>query len=67
MVSGRKMRATRPTRKTPLTMQQAVRKASSRSEVELLLRDLENHEARLPAEERFELGALRRQLGLAER
>ena len=46
---------------TPL---EAVRKPGSKRKVELLLKEFENHESRLPNEERFDVSLLRRELGL---
>jgi hypothetical protein len=48
------------------TPRAAVRSAKSRLAVDVLLRDLENHESRAPEGERFDVGILRRQLGLEE-
>lgn len=46
---------------TPL---EAVQKPRGRREVELLLKELENHESRLPEGERFDVSILRKRLGL---
>lgn len=46
---------------TPL---EAVRKPGSKRKVELLLKEFESHESRLPKEERFDVSLLRRELGL---
>ncbi len=46
------------------TPRQAARTKAGRARVDLLLKDCENREARLPAEERFDFSALRRELGL---
>jgi hypothetical protein len=43
---------------------EAARTAGGRDRVVVLLKDLENHEARLPAAERFDVGALWEALGL---
>jgi hypothetical protein len=48
---------------TPLD---AVRKPTGKRKVELLLKELENHEMRLPENERFDVSILRRSLGLSE-
>lgn len=47
--------------RTPL---QASRTAAGRAQVELLLRDLENHESRLPPNQQADVGSLRARLGL---
>ena len=47
---------------TPLD---AVRKPAGKRKVELLLREFENHESRLPEDERFDISLLRRELGLS--
>ncbi len=47
-----------------LTPRAAAKKPTSRAKLELLLRDLENREARLPAEEQFDFSKVREQLGL---
>lgn len=46
---------------TPL---EAVRRPAGKRRVELLLKEFEHHENRLPAEERFDLSRLRKELGL---
>ncbi|MHB1843736.1 MAG: YecA family protein [Deltaproteobacteria bacterium] len=48
-----------------LTPREAVAKPASRARVDLLLREMENHERALPAEERYDFGIVRRELGLA--
>ncbi len=48
------------------TPREAVRTKSGREEVDLLLKEIENSEARLPAGQRFDFGAIRRELGLKE-
>ena len=47
-----------------LTPREAVRSPRSMKSLELLLREFENHEARLPEEERFDIDRLREQLGI---
>jgi hypothetical protein len=49
-----------------LTPREAAERPGSRSELELLLREMEMHEARLPEEERFDMDRLRETLGMAE-
>jgi hypothetical protein len=46
------------------TARDAIRTARGRKEVELLLKDMENHEARLAPGEAFDFGVIRRELGL---
>jgi hypothetical protein len=46
------------------TPRQAVRTKSGREAVEVILESIENTEARMPAESRFDVGVLRRELGL---
>ena len=46
------------------TPQEAVRTKAGREQVDLLLKDIENHEARLPAGQRFDFSGLRGDLGL---
>jgi hypothetical protein len=46
------------------TPRAAVRTKSGRQQVDLLLKECENHEARLPAGQRFDFGDIRRELGL---
>jgi hypothetical protein len=46
------------------TPRQAVRKAATWLQVDVLLKDIENHESRLPEAERFDFTALRHELGL---
>ena len=46
------------------TPRQAVRSQRGRREVDLLLKEMENHEARLPEHERGDIAGLRRELGL---
>jgi hypothetical protein len=41
-------------------------RASGRTKLELVLAEMENGEARLPPGERFDVGELRRELGLLE-
>lgn len=48
-----------------MTPREAAAKPSARVKLDLLLRDMENHESRLPAEERFDFDRLRSELGLA--
>ncbi len=48
------------------TPREAARSAKSRRELDLLLRDVENHEQRLPEPARFDMRRLRRELGLKE-
>lgn len=47
------------------TPRQAARRVSSRKQVELLLRDIENREARLPEAERFDFAPIRAELGVS--
>jgi hypothetical protein len=47
-----------------ITPRAAVRTRSGREAVELLLKDSENLEARMPAGQRFDFGRIRRELGL---
>lgn len=49
-----------------LTPRQAAASKRSRDALDLLLRDIEHHEGQLPAEERLDVGRLRRALGLDE-
>jgi hypothetical protein len=42
----------------------AVRTPAGKRKVEMLLKELENHQSRLPAEERHDLSKLRAELGL---
>ncbi len=46
--------------------QAAARRGKERSQLELTLAEMEHSEARLPPEERFDVGQLRRELGLPE-
>lgn len=46
------------------TPRAAVRTKSGRADVELLLKESENHESRLPEGQRFDFGSIRRELGL---
>lgn len=46
------------------TPMEAVHKPAGRREVELLLKEIEHNESRLPAAERFDVSALREKLGL---
>jgi hypothetical protein len=46
------------------TPQEAARTKRGRAQLDLLLREMENHEGRLPAAERFDLSRLRARLGL---
>ncbi|HEV2722061.1 MAG TPA: SEC-C domain-containing protein [Thermoanaerobaculia bacterium] len=48
------------------TPRQAARSRRGREDLALLLKDLENHEARQPAETRFDVNILRRELGIEE-
>lgn len=48
------------------TPRDAVRGATGRKKVEVLLREFEHREARLPEEQRIDFGFLRRELGLEE-
>ena len=48
-----------------LTPREAAAKPSAREQLDLLVRDMENHESRLPAEERYDFNRLRNELGLA--
>jgi hypothetical protein len=41
-----------------------MRSLRGRARVDTLLKDMENHEARLPAAERFDFAVLRAELGL---
>jgi hypothetical protein len=50
-----------------LTPREAVKSPRSRQLLELLLRDLENHEGRLPESERFDIDRLRTALGVEDR
>ncbi len=47
-----------------LTPREAVKKAGPRAKLDLLLRDMENRDARLPEEDRFDYSRLRTELGL---
>ncbi|MFZ5469860.1 MAG: hypothetical protein ACOZIN_10530 [Myxococcota bacterium] len=47
-----------------LTPRQAKKKPGSQRKLDLLLRDMENREARLPKEERYDYGRIRKELGL---
>ena len=47
-----------------LTQREAARRAKSRRELEVLLREVEHRESRLPAAERFDFGSIRRELRL---
>lgn len=47
-----------------LTPREASRSPRTRKDLDLLLRELENHESRLPADERFDVGRLRAVLGV---
>lgn len=47
-----------------LTPREAVKSPRSMKSLELLLREFENHEARLPEDERFDIDRLREQLGI---
>ena len=49
------------------TARATVRTKSGRAQVEVLLKDMENHEARLPAGERFDFSRIRVELGLSSR
>ena len=46
------------------TPRAAMRSARSREKLDLLLREIENRENRLPAAERFDIARLRQELGL---
>ena len=46
------------------TPREAVRTKAGRGSVDVLLKDCENHEARIPEGERFDFSGLRRDLGL---
>ena len=46
------------------TPRQAVKKKAGRVEVDLLLKDCENHEAQMSEEQRFDFSRVRRELGL---
>ena len=48
------------------TPRAAARSAKSRQSLDLLLRDIENHENRLPERARFDVGRLRKELGMEE-
>ena len=48
------------------TPQEAVRTKAGRQQVDLLLKYCENREAHMPAEQRYDFGIIRRQLGLKE-
>jgi hypothetical protein len=48
------------------TPREAVRTKAGREQVDLLLKDCENHEARLPEGQRFDFSSLRQELGLEE-
>jgi hypothetical protein len=48
------------------TPRQAARSRQGREELALLLKDMENHEAREPAGSRFDVNLLRRELGIEE-
>jgi hypothetical protein len=50
-----------------LTPREAAKSPRSRKDIEVLLRDLENHEGRLPESERFDVDRLRAVLGLEDR
>ena len=45
------------------TPRQAMRKKAGRDQVNLLLKDCENHEARMPEGQQFDFSTLRRELG----
>jgi len=47
-----------------MTPREAVRTKEGKDRVDVLLKDLENHECRLPEEERFSFSGMRRELGL---
>jgi hypothetical protein len=47
-----------------MTPREASRTKSGKRQVDVLLKDLENHEARMPEEERFCFSGMRRELGL---
>ncbi len=47
-----------------LTPREAAKKAGPRAKLDLLLRDMENRDARLPEEDRFDYSRLRSELGL---
>lgn len=47
-----------------LTPQEAAQSPRSRALLETLLRELENHESRLPEKERFDIGPLRAAHGM---
>lgn len=49
-----------------LTPREAAKSARSMKALKLLLRDFENHEGRLPEEERFDIGRLRAALGVKD-
>ena len=49
-----------------LTPRQAATKPRKRGEVALLIKEMENHESRLPPEERADVSALWGELGLRE-
>ncbi len=48
-----------------LTPREATARPATRSRLDLLLREMENHESALPVEERFDYGRLREELGLS--
>jgi hypothetical protein len=48
------------------TPRETVRSKAGRRQVDLLLREMENHEARVPAGQRFDFDPIRRELGLSE-
>jgi hypothetical protein len=50
-----------------LTPREAAKSPRSRKDIEVLLRDLENHESRLPESERFDVDRLRAALGVEDR
>jgi hypothetical protein len=54
----------KPARRNPETRAATRRRGGPRRKVELLLKEFENHESRLPKEERFDVSLLRRELGL---
>jgi hypothetical protein len=46
------------------TPREAVRTRHGKRRVDVLLREMENHECRMPEEERFSFSEMRRELGL---
>ena len=49
-----------------MTPREAAKKPASRAQLDLLLRDMENHESQMPADERYDFDRVREALGLSE-